>query len=89
LSYRIDWPLRVTKRLDALPSRDKVRIVAAVNQLTQDQFPRGTEKLTDRVPPEWRMRVGEYRVFYSISQERQTVIIRAVTRRTTDTYRRH
>jgi mRNA-degrading endonuclease RelE of RelBE toxin-antitoxin system len=36
----------------------------------------------------WRIRVGEYRVMYSISNERELVIIEEVARRDSQTYER-
>ena len=32
----------------------------------------------EAVPPIWQLAVGEYRVFYDVSQERRTVYVRAV-----------
>lgn len=37
----------------------------------------------DAVPPIWELRVGEYRVFYDVSAEEQTVYIRAIRRKPT------
>jgi len=35
----------------------------------------------DAVPPIWELRVGEYRVFYDVSQEEKTVYVRAIRRK--------
>lgn len=32
----------------------------------------------DHVPPVWQLRVGEYRVFYDVDEERRLVMIRAI-----------
>jgi mRNA-degrading endonuclease RelE of RelBE toxin-antitoxin system len=37
----------------------------------------------DSVRPVWQLRVGDFRVFYDIDQEREQVIIRAVRRKGT------
>lgn len=34
----------------------------------------------------WRLRVGEYRVLYSVSDDKEIVIVEGVRRRTTQTY---
>ena len=35
----------------------------------------------EAVPPVWELRVGEYRVFYDVSEERSMVYVRAVRRK--------
>jgi len=32
----------------------------------------------DAVPPIWELRVGEYRIFYDVSEEERTVYVRAI-----------
>lgn len=33
----------------------------------------------DAEPPVWELRVGDYRVFYDVSQKKKTIYVRAVT----------
>lgn len=40
------------------------------------------------MPPLWRIRVGEYRVVYGVSQEQEVILVESISRRTTQTYRR-
>lgn len=35
----------------------------------------------DAVPPIWELRVGEYRIFYDVSEEERTVYVRAIRRK--------
>ena len=35
----------------------------------------------EAVPPVWELRIGEYRVFYDVSEEQSTVYVRAVRRK--------
>jgi len=35
----------------------------------------------EAVPPVWELRVGEYRVFYDVSEEQSTVYVRAVRKK--------
>ena len=60
----------------------------AVRDLEDEPFPRGSERLTGIVPPVWRLRVGDYRVFYSVQRDESLVVIEAIARRTTQTYER-
>jgi mRNA interferase RelE/StbE len=61
-------------------------MLAAIEALGENPYPRGALKLTG--VPLWRIRVGEYRIIYGVSQENEVVIIEAVVRRGTQTYRR-
>lgn len=35
----------------------------------------------EAIPPVWELRIGEYRVFYDVSEEECTVFVRAVRRK--------
>lgn len=37
-------------------------------------------------PPRWRLRFGDYRIIYTISDEQQAVYVLRVVRRSEDTY---
>ena len=41
----------------------------------------------DAVRPVWQLRVGDFRVFYDVDEERQEVIVRAIRRKGTKTTR--
>ena len=41
----------------------------------------------DAVRPIWQLRVGDFRVFYDVDEERQEVIVRAIRRKGTKTTR--
>jgi mRNA interferase RelE/StbE len=68
-----------------LPQRAFERIVAAINALSIDHRPRGSKKLQSRVPV-WRIRIGDYRVMYTIADADKLISIDNVERRTTTTY---
>jgi mRNA interferase RelE/StbE len=46
--------------------------------------PPGVKKL--RGTSQWRIRVGEYRIMYSISDMNQWIVVERIERRTTHTY---
>jgi len=71
-----------------LPARDAVRIAAAIKALEDDPFPRGALKLSGSSPPVWRLRVGEYRIIYGVSTQREIIFVEAILRRTSQTYER-
>ena len=61
--------------------------MTAIRALEDDQHPSGVLKLAGRAAT-WGMRVGEYGIIYTVSDQLETVFIEAVVRRTTQTYRR-
>ena len=73
------------KELDRLAANVRVRIVAAFDGLRENPRPTGCQKLqgADNL---WRIRVGQYRVVYSIEDEELTVLIVRVAHRK-DAYR--
>jgi mRNA interferase RelE/StbE len=59
-------------------------IIAAIAALSDNPRPYGATKLVNR--PEWRVRVGAYRVLYQIDDKKRTVTITSVSHRR-DVYR--
>ena len=86
MPYRIEITRRAERVLKRVPARDASRISAALDSLSEEPFPRGTLKLSGFTPPLWRIRVGEYRIVYSVSVEGMAVIVQLIERRTTQTY---
>ncbi len=70
-----------------LPDRVFERLAAAIARLADDPRPPGSEKLRARGPA-WRLRVGDYRVGYTIFDPDKLISVDAVDRRTTTTYRK-
>ena len=73
-----------------IPVFHRNRILDAIEiQLTNTpDAPTKNRKLLDSlitpwetVPPIWELRVGEYRVFYDVSEEEKVVYIRAIRRK--------
>ncbi len=73
-SYEIEISRTAEKQLRKLPRKDQERIVRAIRPLAQAPRPRGSRKLTgyDDV---FRIRVGHYRLLYSISSTQLVIII--------------
>jgi mRNA interferase RelE/StbE len=64
-SYRIEWKRSATQELRRLPREMVGRILKAVEQLATDPYPSGVRKLAGSEHT-FRIRVGDYRVIYSI-----------------------
>lgn len=57
-----------------MPPQEVARIIAAVEDLAQEPFPRGSEKLSGSEHT-YRIRVGDYRVVYEVFTESRIVEI--------------
>lgn len=64
-SYRIEWKQSAKKELRKLPDQARRRILATVDRLRENPRPPGSKKLVG-VEQAFRIRVGDYRVIYSI-----------------------
>jgi mRNA interferase RelE/StbE len=84
--YRVLFKPSAEKALRQLPISVQKRIVAAVDGLQDNPRPPGAVKLTAE-PDLWRIRVGDYRVIYSIDDERLIILVVRITHRK-DVYRR-
>ncbi len=73
-SYEIEITRSAERQLKRLPPDDQQRVVAAILPLSDNPFPRGSRKLSgyDDV---FRIRVGTYRVLYSVSEKKLIIIM--------------
>ena len=67
------------KEMDGLPARTFERVAKAIFKLERDPRPKGSNKL--RGVQDYRVRVGEYRVLYSIDDDKHVVKVIAVGHR--------
>lgn len=63
--YEVSWTRRVEKQIGDIPEPDQGRIRAAIADLAKDPRPHGCLKLKGQVDL-YRIRIGNYRVIYSI-----------------------
>ena len=84
-SYDLQISRTAEKQLRRLPRSDKARVAQAMLQLAADPYPKGARKLTgyDDV---FRIRVGRYRVLYSVSAATVVVVVLKIGQRK-DVYR--
>jgi len=80
-SYRIEWKRSAEKELRKLPREVIARIIEAVSGLGVNPVPLGCRKLAGS-EHNYRIRVGDYRVVYSLFQDRLIVeVVRVGHRR--------
>jgi len=83
-SYSVVLTASARREIEGLEKTDRRRVVAAIGFLREDPRPHGCEKLSalDR----YRIRVGSYRVVYTIDDAAVTVFVMKVGHRR-DVYR--
>jgi len=64
-SYSVEWKRSAAKELKSLPHNVVLRILSKVEGLSSDPYPDGVKKLVG-AEHTYRVRVGDYRIVYSI-----------------------
>lgn len=74
MNYQIEFTKKAAKEFLNLPEQEKKRLQKAINLLIIDPNPRGSIKLSgeDNL---YRIRVGNYRVVYTIFEEKVLILI--------------
>ena len=72
-SYNIFIKRSAEKEVLSVPKQDRLRIVAKIRKLAHDPRPQGCEKLREGVL--YRIRQGDWRIVYAISDEDKLVTI--------------
>ncbi len=77
--YRVEVAPRVAKDLAGLPRVARLRVEAAIEALADDPRPPGAKKLVGE--DAYRVRVGDYRIIYEISNAALLVLVVRVRHR--------
>lgn len=84
MSWQVEIQRSAEKELKRVSGQARERIVSAVRNLSATPYPTGVAKLQNR--DGYRIRVGDYRILYTIDAEGRTVRITAIGHRK-DVYR--
>ena len=79
MKYTVGLKPRATKDLRHLQKQDARRVADALERLA-DGLSGDVKRLTN-LSPEYRLRVGQYRVLFEIENENEIVVYRVVHRR--------
>lgn len=79
MSYIVKLKRSVEKELERLPEKIHDRIVHALLSLKENPLPHGVKKLHGREG--YRIRVGDYRILYTINDTEQKVEVFSVADR--------
>jgi len=80
MAYTVIYQRPAEVALRKLPREIQARIMRKVDQLADDPFPSGTEKLKAPVDL-WRIRIGDYRVIYTVERKGLLVLVLKVGHR--------
>ena len=83
--YEIVFARSARKELESFDDRRAIRILNRIEKLGGDPRPGGVRKLRGSTNL-WRIRIGDYRVVYSVDEGRRLIDIIAVPHRS-DAYR--
>lgn len=81
MSYRISIRRRALKDLELLPVKTSQQLIKAIDNLAKDPRPQGCKKLKGEEEYMWRIRVGNYRVLYTIEDTIKVIDIRRIGHR--------
>ncbi len=79
MRYEVRIVPSAEREMDKLPTLIYTRISSRILTLEDNPRPRGVKKLSGR--EEYRLRVGDYRLLYTIDEEGHTVTVFAVGHR--------
>ena len=85
------WKLLLTKpaqkNLQRISNPDHDRLVATLRAMEDDPY-HGDVTFLRNISPALRRRVGNWRILFDLDTTQQLIIVHAITRRTTTTYRK-
>lgn len=84
--YQASLTRRFKKQILKFPKKEQVKILTKIEAALNNPRQFAT-KLEDTSPPVYRMRTGEYRIFFEINDLQRIMEITDVKRRTTQTYK--
>jgi len=84
MTYTLKLHRDVEKQLRRVPQKQQERLVTTMRSFCVDPRPHGCEHLQDEL---YRVRVGEYRIIYSVFDDEVVVVVCKVERRSEKTYR--
>ena len=72
-NYEIEIKKSAVKEINKLPKNNLVRIVEKIKELSTNPRPQGSKKLSG--DEKYRIRVGTYRILYSIEDEKLIIFV--------------
>lgn len=73
--FRIEFDRCVSKDLKSVPAQDLVRIKAAISDLANNPRPYGYKQLKGKNREYLRIRVGDYRIVYTVEHQALLIVV--------------
>ncbi len=77
MKYNVQFKPKAAGEIEDLPSRIQARVLARIEEMSNDL--KGDVKRLTNFTPEYRLRIGDYRVLFEI--EEKTIIIYRIRHR--------
>jgi mRNA interferase RelE/StbE len=75
MTYTIEIARPAQRQLKKLDAPTRKKISQRIDRLAKNPRPPGVVKLTDVSPPIYRIREGQYRVLYTIKDDKLVVLV--------------
>ena len=72
-SYRLFIKPSAAKEIEALPKKERIRVIHQIQELAENPRPPGCEKLSWQ--DKYRVRQGQYRIVYSVSDKELVICV--------------
>jgi len=79
MNYEVSVRPQAKKSLSKIPKRERHRIEIAIDLLSRNPYPPAARKLVNR--PEWRVRIGKYRLLYEVFDNELVVLVISIGHR--------
>jgi mRNA interferase RelE/StbE len=87
VTYQVKTGRCVRKVMARIPGKDQTRILATLRRLAEEPRPAGCVPVKTAEPGTYRIRVGAYRVIYTVLDDERVIVVARVSRRKESTYR--
>jgi mRNA interferase RelE/StbE len=81
VSYTVTIGRHAERAFRRLTPQVQQRVAAAIGDLSNNPRPHGARKLKATKPEGWRLRVGDYRVLYTVNDLRKEAVIYRISHR--------
>ena len=81
MTYSIEISTSAAKSLGKLEKSNRLRIVGVIELLGVDPRPPGAKMLRGGEQGRWRVRVGDYRIVYTIEDDRLLILVLRIAHR--------
>ena len=81
MTYTVDISTSAAKSIAKIEKKTRLRVIGAIELLAVDPRPPGVKLLRGGEHGRWRARVGDYRIIYTIADDRLIVLVLRVAHR--------